>query len=116
MKEKIRVMHVTGYIGIGGIEELLLNTAKHNLSHKYELSFVACRIKDNYIRSEIENLGYPIWELNITGRMYGAIIHVLTDANLRGDLIEKGLRNAQRFSWEKTAHQTPDVFNALAML
>lgn len=70
MKERIRIMHVTGYLGIGGIEQLLLITAKHNLPHKYDISFATCRIKDNLIRRQIENLGYPVHELNITGRMY----------------------------------------------
>ena len=70
MSKKIRVMHVTGYIGIGGIEEVLLITAKYNLKHKYDLSFAACRIKDTFISRQIENLGYPVWELGIAGRFY----------------------------------------------
>jgi glycosyltransferase involved in cell wall biosynthesis len=70
MKNKIKIMHVSGYMGIGGIEEVLLLTAKYNLKHKYDLSFVACRLKDTFISRQIENLGYPFWELGIAGRIY----------------------------------------------
>jgi glycosyltransferase involved in cell wall biosynthesis len=41
-----------------------------------------------------------------------AIVRVLTDSGLRRNLIEKGLRNAKRFSWEKTARQTLDVLES----
>jgi len=36
---------------------------------------------------------------------------VLTDENLRRDLIEKGFENVKRFSWEKSAKQMIKVFN-----
>jgi len=42
-----------------------------------------------------------------------AILRVLTDAELRNNLIEKGLQNAKRFSWEKTARQTLDVLESV---
>jgi glycosyltransferase involved in cell wall biosynthesis len=44
-----------------------------------------------------------------------AILRVLTDENLRRDLIEKGFRNAKRFSWEKTARETLTVLESLAL-
>jgi glycosyltransferase involved in cell wall biosynthesis len=39
-----------------------------------------------------------------------AMDRVLGDPGLRKDLIEKGLRNIKRFSWEKSAQQTLDTF------
>jgi glycosyltransferase involved in cell wall biosynthesis len=43
-----------------------------------------------------------------------AILRVLTDANLRQDLIEKGFENVKCFSWEKAARETLDVLRAAA--
>jgi len=36
---------------------------------------------------------------------------VLTDSKLRGDMVRKGLEQAKRFSWEKAAEQTLEVYN-----
>ena len=45
-----------------------------------------------------------------------AMFHILDDQELRCGLIEKGLRRASYFSWEKTARMTMDVYQeALAM-
>ena len=44
-----------------------------------------------------------------------AILRVLTDEDLRRDLIEKGFQNAKRFSWEKTARKTLAVLESLAL-
>ncbi len=38
----------------------------------------------------------------------------LLDMDLRRDLVDKGYRNAARFSWEKTARETLDVYSAVA--
>lgn len=35
---------------------------------------------------------------------------VFTDENLQKDLTEKGLKNAQKYSWEKTASETVEVY------
>jgi glycosyltransferase involved in cell wall biosynthesis len=43
-----------------------------------------------------------------------AILRVLTDATLRQELIEKGFRNVKRFSWEKAARESLDVFRSVA--
>ena len=43
-----------------------------------------------------------------------AILRVLTDAKLRQELVEKGFRNAKRFSWEKAARETLDVLRSVA--
>ncbi|UCC53935.1 MAG: glycosyltransferase family 4 protein, partial [Anaerolineaceae bacterium] len=42
--------------------------------------------------------------------MAGAILNVLTDSRLREDMIKKGYRQAQSFSWEKTAKETLQVY------
>jgi len=42
-----------------------------------------------------------------------AMERVLTDEALRSDLIEKGFRNAKRFSWEKTAKMTLEVLESI---
>jgi glycosyltransferase involved in cell wall biosynthesis len=42
-----------------------------------------------------------------------AIRRVMTDSRLRKDLIEKGYQNVKRFSWDRTARQTLDLFEAL---
>jgi glycosyltransferase involved in cell wall biosynthesis len=43
-----------------------------------------------------------------------AIWRVLTDQVLRADLIAKGLKRAQCFSWEKTARQTLELYQRVA--
>ena len=41
---------------------------------------------------------------------------ILSDASLRESLIQKGLENVKRYSWDNTAHQTIRVFNMLGRL
>jgi glycosyltransferase involved in cell wall biosynthesis len=36
---------------------------------------------------------------------------VLTDEDLRTSLIEKGLKRAKKFSWERAAQETLDVYH-----
>ncbi|MBN2005389.1 MAG: glycosyltransferase family 4 protein [Anaerolineae bacterium] len=38
------------------------------------------------------------------------LLRLLSDADLRADLQQRGLHHAQQFSWEKTAHQTTTVY------
>ena len=40
-----------------------------------------------------------------------AMRQVLTDTELRDNMIRKGLEQSKRFSWEKTAEQTLEVYN-----
>ena len=42
-----------------------------------------------------------------------AIEKVLTDENLRADLISKGYENTKRFSWEKSAQKLHDIILSL---
>jgi len=45
-----------------------------------------------------------------TNSLVQAMRRVLTDDKLRGDMVRKGLEQAKRFSWEKTARQTLEVY------
>jgi glycosyltransferase involved in cell wall biosynthesis len=72
MRDKIHIMHCYGAIrtnGFGGVERLLLITAKFNLKTKYDLSFTVFRIKEGFIE-DIEKLGYPVYELKLTNAIY----------------------------------------------
>jgi len=59
---------------------------------------------------------YPLWVKNpndvneIKEKMY----KILTDKNLRKNLIEKGLKQSQKFSWQKTAEETLKIINKYA--
>jgi len=43
-----------------------------------------------------------------------AMRRVLTDSKLRDEMVRKGLEQAQKFSWEKTAEQTQEVYEKVA--
>lgn len=68
--DKIRIMHVAWSLDKGGVEELLFITAKFNLQEKYDLAFTTCNSKEGVISRQIEKQGYPIYELNISSRIY----------------------------------------------
>jgi len=70
VRDKIRIMHVTHGLGVGGIEETLLITAKYNLNHKYELAFVSCNKADGQTARQIRELGCPVFGLDISARVY----------------------------------------------
>lgn len=44
-----------------------------------------------------------------------SIQSITSNASKRDNLIKKGLKNARRFSWKKTAMETQDVYNKLAI-
>lgn len=44
------------------------------------------------------------------GAMTGAILDVLRDTNLRASMVEKGLRQVGRFSWDLAAQKTLEVY------
>gem|GEM_PF-80331 len=48
-----------------------------------------------------------------TSSLAGAIEMVLTDEQLRQELVSKGLDHAQQFSWEKTARKTLEVYETV---
>jgi glycosyltransferase involved in cell wall biosynthesis len=39
---------------------------------------------------------------------------VISDLNLRNDLIRRGLEQAKKFSWQDTAEQTQEVYMKVA--
>jgi glycosyltransferase involved in cell wall biosynthesis len=43
-----------------------------------------------------------------------AIWRVLSDNDLRKQMIHKGLQRARRFSWKKTAQETLEIYRRLA--
>jgi glycosyltransferase involved in cell wall biosynthesis len=47
------------------------------------------------------------------GEIADGMLRVLTDEDLRKDLIQKGFKNVQRFSWQKTARKTLKVLKSL---
>ena len=47
--------------------------------------------------------------------MAQAMLNVLSDGELRADLVRKGYRRAQEFSWEKCARETIELFETVAM-
>ena len=70
MGEKIRVMHVSGGIDVGGVDQLLWITAKYNLKQKYDLAFTACFSNAGFINNKIKRLGFQVYSLNMTQRVY----------------------------------------------
>jgi glycosyltransferase involved in cell wall biosynthesis len=46
-----------------------------------------------------------------TDSLAEAMRRVLTDNKLRDDMIRKGLEQSKKFSWEKTAEQTLEIYN-----
>jgi glycosyltransferase involved in cell wall biosynthesis len=48
-----------------------------------------------------------------TDSLAKAMRQVLTDSELRDNMIEKGLEQSKRFSWEKAAEQTLEVYNKM---
>ena len=70
MNKKIRIMHIAWGLDKGGVEELLLITAKFNLQEKYDLAFTTCIPKEGAISRKIQQLGYPVYELNTSGRVF----------------------------------------------
>ena len=49
-----------------------------------------------------------------TDSLVEAMRQVLTDGELRNDMVRKGLEQAKKFSWEKAARETEDVYNKVA--
>ena len=46
-----------------------------------------------------------------TDSLAQAMKEILTDDKFRDDMIRKGLEQSRKFSWEKTAEQTLEVYN-----
>jgi glycosyltransferase involved in cell wall biosynthesis len=63
-------MHVNGWLDVGGIEEILLITAKHNLKQKYDLAFISYRSEYGYTARQLRKLGYPVYGLNLSSALH----------------------------------------------
>jgi glycosyltransferase involved in cell wall biosynthesis len=48
-----------------------------------------------------------------TDQIKKAVAEVMNDQNLRNQLIKKGLKNAQKFSWDKCAKETATSYKSL---
>ena len=48
--------------------------------------------------------------------MAQAMRQVLTDTKLRNDMIRKGLEQSKKFSWEKTARETMEVYEKVGSI
>src|SRR5262249_16853379 len=48
------------------------------------------------------------------GELAEALVRITCDVNVRRDFVERGLRRAREFTWERTALQTLDVLRELA--
>ena len=69
------------------------------------------------ITSNISSLPEVMGEAGImvdpydTDNLARAMRQVLTNSELRGDMVRKGLEQSKKFSWEKAAKQTQEVYN-----
>lgn len=70
VKKNYRVMHVTGRLDFGGVEQLLYITAAHNDREKYELSFLAYQTDQGVIADRLRGLGYEVTGLGLSQRLY----------------------------------------------
>ncbi len=72
------------------------------------------------VTSNTSSLPEVVGEAGITVNPYDtdslaqAMRQVLTNNELRDNMIRKGLEQAKKFSWEKTAKQTQEVYNKVA--
>jgi glycosyltransferase involved in cell wall biosynthesis len=46
-------------------------------------------------------------------QIYEAILHLVEDENKRKQLINMGLENIKKFSWENTAKQTLNIYQKI---
>jgi len=70
MNKAPRIMHVTGRLNFGGVEQLLYLTARHNDCSKYHLTFLAYESEQGVTADKLRDLGYQVTGLNKTQRLY----------------------------------------------
>jgi glycosyltransferase involved in cell wall biosynthesis len=63
---------------------------------------------------EVAGEGAVVFDPHSVDDISESLLRCLTDTTLRESLIASGLRNARRFSWERTARRTLDVYRAAA--
>ncbi len=61
------------------------------------------------LKEIVGDAGQTVDPLNVKG-ISQAIFQLINDKELKAALVEKGLARAELFSWEKTAHQTLEIF------
>ncbi len=72
------------------------------------------------VTSNVSSLPEVVGEAGIMANPYDtdslaqAMRQVLTDDKLRDDMVRKGVEQAKRFSWEKTARETLEVYSKVA--
>ncbi len=62
---------------------------------------------------EVANNAALLVDAENTDQIAQAIELLVSDIKLRQKLIEKGFENAKRFTWEKAAHQTLEIYNTV---
>jgi glycosyltransferase involved in cell wall biosynthesis len=60
----------------------------------------------------VEEAGIMVEPRDVSG-LTEAMRRVLTDEGKRREMREKGLRQAARFSWERTAQETLEVYRSV---
>jgi len=70
MTKKIRVMYITDRFVAGGLEELQMITARFLPSDKYEIAFAAGHIQEGFYTRQIRQLGYPLYDLKVSTKLY----------------------------------------------
>jgi glycosyltransferase involved in cell wall biosynthesis len=63
---------------------------------------------------EVAGEGAIIFDPHSVDDMSNALSRALLDVDLRKSLVEKGYENARRFSWDRTAKETLQVYAAVA--
>ena len=64
MTRRLRIVHVTGCLDIGGQERLLVDFAKHTDRDRFELHFVSLGSR-GVLADELEEQGWPVTALDL---------------------------------------------------
>ena len=114
-------VHFTGFVSEGELRWLYENTAAYvfpSLSEGFGLPGLEAMLHNAPVVSsnatclpEIYGDAAHYFDPLDVAAMADAINEVLTDQNIRKDLIQKGQIQAAKFSWKRMAEQTLDVYN-----
>ena len=72
MNRRLRVVHVTGCLDMGGQEKLLVEFAKHADRNRFELCFVSLESR-GLLADDLEAAGWPVAALDITPGLHWRI-------------------------------------------
>jgi glycosyltransferase involved in cell wall biosynthesis len=73
---RIRVIHVSVGLNMGGLEKLLVEFARHTDRNRFDLKFVSLTTKGE-VADQIEQLGWPVTNLEISPGIKPAILFCL---------------------------------------